>query len=152
MRLNVVKRALVGVTAVIGIAAGALVGAGASSADPAPTPATAVSSQAAGVLTVNNLGLNTEEAESVQLFLIVRGYNPGPTDGQLGTASWKAMQSYLRDYGYGYTGTIDGIVGSNTIKALQRRLAQGFGYTGPIDGIAGSATKAAFKRFANEWS
>lgn len=139
------RKFLVGVTAVIGVAAGTLVAAGVSAADPAP-----VSSDTAGVLAVNNLGLSTTEGKRVQTFLIVRGYNPGVHDGQLGTDSWMAMQQYLHDYGYGYTGRIDGIVGSETIKALQRRLAQGFGYTGSIDGVAGSGTKAAFKRFANE--
>jgi peptidoglycan hydrolase-like protein with peptidoglycan-binding domain len=142
------KNVLVGLAAVTGIAAATVAGAGVSTADPAPAPATAAT---VGVL-ATNLGLNTEEARSVQYFLISRGYNPGTPDGQLGVSSWKAMQRYLRDYGYGYTGTIDGVVGANTIKALQRRLADGFGYSGDIDGKAGPATTAAFKRFANEWT
>ena len=145
MRLNNVTRTLAGVIAAIGVAAGIVAGAGVSSADPAP----AVSSETVGVLAVDNLGLNTDEAQNVQFFLLIRGYDPGASDGQLGTASWKAMQRYLRDYGYGYAGAIDGVVGTNTIKALQRRLAAGFGYTGAIDGVAGPGTKAAFKNFAN---
>lgn len=44
--------------------------------------------------------------------------------------------------------SIDGIVGTNTIKALQRML-RGHGYNGPIDGIAGDGTRAAFAKFAD---
>jgi peptidoglycan hydrolase-like protein with peptidoglycan-binding domain len=40
------------------------------------------------------------------------------------------------------------VVGSGTVKALQRMLADSWGYTGGIDGVAGSGTQAAFKRFA----
>jgi peptidoglycan hydrolase-like protein with peptidoglycan-binding domain len=141
---------LVGATVVVGIAiGGSLAGTGIGYAAVAPSSDSAVDHGAVVPLAVNNLGLTTAEAENVQRFLIGRGYNPGPVDGELGTQSWMAMQSYLRDFGYGYTGAIDGIVGSNTIKALQRRLADGFGYTGAIDGIAGSGTKAAFKTFAH---
>ncbi|MGW4063482.1 peptidoglycan-binding domain-containing protein [Amycolatopsis sp. NPDC004747] len=145
------RKTLVGIAVVAAVAAGGVVGAGSAFAAAEPVAQAATNHESAA-LAVDNLGLSTGEAKSVQDFLIYKGYNPGPVDGQLGTASWKAMQRYLRDYRYGYQGKIDGIAGSETIKALQRRLADGFGYTGEIDGVAGPATKAAFKYFANFWS
>ncbi|MGW7557010.1 peptidoglycan-binding domain-containing protein, partial [Streptomyces rimosus] len=73
-------------------------------------------------LAVNNLGLSVAEA--------------------------KKVQRWLKTY-WGYTGAIDGKVGSGTVKALQRLLKHSWGYTGQIDGEAGKGTKAAFRRFAN---
>jgi hypothetical protein len=81
------------------------------------------SSKAVVPLAWSNLGLTTAEAESIQYFLISRGHDPGPVDGKLGLASWKAMQRYLHDCGYRYTGSIDGEIGPSKIRALQRRLA-----------------------------
>lgn len=104
------------------------------------------------VLAVNNLGLSGQQARYVQCFLRTHPANyTGAIDGQLGTNSWKAMQRWLAEY-WNYNDSIDGIVGPNTIRALQRMLAFGWGYTDPIDGIAGPDTRAAFKRFANEMS
>ncbi|MER5556435.1 peptidoglycan-binding protein [Streptomyces sp. NPDC002793] len=101
------------------------------------------------VTAVVNLGLTTTQAKHVQCFLDYGwGYN-GAIDGLLGTNSWKAMQRYLAAQSYSdYNGDIDGIVGPQTVKALQRALAVAWGYTGPIDGLAGAGTKAAFVRFA----
>ncbi|QKV74243.1 peptidoglycan-binding protein [Amycolatopsis sp. Hca4] len=149
MRPNVLAKTLVGATVVAAIATGGLAGAGNSYATTTPTSGSAASSNAVIRLTYDNLGLTIAEGKRVQNFLISRGYNPGQVDGELGEDSWKAMQHYLHDYGYGYPGPFDGVVGANTIKALQRRLADGFGYTGAIDGVAGSGTRAAFKRFAD---
>ena len=67
------------------------------------------------------------------------GYT-GPIDGVMGTNSWKGMQSFLAA-NYGYTGPIDGAPGTNTYKALQRWAADGSHggtYTGPIDGVMGT--------------
>ncbi|MBC9727859.1 peptidoglycan-binding protein [Streptomyces sp. TRM68367] len=50
---------------------------------------------------------------------------------------------------YGYTGPIDGDVGTGTVEALQRALQSGGLYDGPVDGAVGSGTRAAFKDFAN---
>ncbi len=150
MRPNVVTRTLVSATAIAGITAGSLAGASASLAAPAPATKSAASSQAVAPFAVNNLGLNTSEAQKVQRLLKrdpVCGYT-GAIDGQLGTESWKAIQRCLKGKGWGYTGPIDGIVGSGTVKALQRMLKD-YGYTGAIDGIVGAGTKAAFKKFAN---
>ncbi|MFE5894028.1 peptidoglycan-binding protein [Streptomyces sp. NPDC002285] len=144
MRPNVWTRTLVSVSAVIGLAAGSLATAGTSFAAPDTQPA--VSSEVS-VLAVNNLGLTAAEAKKVQGWLKQYWGYTGAIDGQLGTNSWKAFQRCLKEY-WGYTGAIDGIVGSGTIKALQR-LLQHYGYTGAIDGIAGSGTRAAFKNFAN---
>jgi peptidoglycan hydrolase-like protein with peptidoglycan-binding domain len=65
----------------------------------------------------------------------------------LSSAQAKNVQRWLQTY-WGYTDSIDGYPGTNTIKALQR-LLQNWGYTGAIDGDAGSGTQAAFKNFAN---
>ncbi|MFH8469115.1 peptidoglycan-binding protein [Streptomyces sp. NPDC017991] len=145
--MRVLARTLVSVTAALGIAAGGLATAGAGFAASAPTVKSAAISQEAAPLAVVNLGLNTTEAGYVQCWLKDFWSYTGAIDGQLGTNSWKAMQRNLKAH-WGYTGAIDGIVGSGTVSGLQRSLKAHQGYTGPIDGIAGSGTQAAFKRFA----
>ncbi|MFF7458477.1 peptidoglycan-binding protein [Kitasatospora sp. NPDC008115] len=143
MASNRLTKALVGVLTAATLGIGTFAGATAASAASAPqAPARTV-----GVRAVNNLGLTTAEAQSVQCYVRDAGYNPGAIDGQLGTNSWKAWQSFLNDLGYN-AGTVDGAVGPNTIRALQRFLTD-LGYdTGGIDGIAGSKTRAAWKAFA----
>ncbi|MCS0637979.1 peptidoglycan-binding protein [Streptomyces sp. LP05-1] len=140
-------RAAVGLTAgglVLGLT-GALVGATTATAAPArpmPTRTVTVTVQA-----VNNLGLSTSEAKSVQCYVRDAGFNPGAIDGQLGSGSWRAWQSFLNDRGFN-AGTVDGQVGPNTIRGLQRFLVY-LGYdTGGIDGVAGAKTKAAWKAFS----
>jgi peptidoglycan hydrolase-like protein with peptidoglycan-binding domain len=91
----------------------------------APTSKPAASSEAVVPLAVVNLGLSTAQARNVQCWL---------------KANW------------GYTGALDGQLGTNSWKAFQRNLRTYWGYTGAIDGIAGSGTQAAFKRFANACS
>ncbi|MGI5337460.1 peptidoglycan-binding domain-containing protein [Streptomyces sp. CA-181903] len=145
MRPNVLTRALVGITAVAGLAAGSLATAGTGFA--AAQPAT--SSQSVSILAVNNLGLNASEAKNVQRWAKQYWSYRGELDGQLGTESWKAIQRCLKE-AWGYKGEIDGIVGSGTLTALQYMLRDGgWGYSGRIDGIAGPKTTAAFKNFAN---
>jgi peptidoglycan hydrolase-like protein with peptidoglycan-binding domain len=143
--LRVFTRALVIITAVAGIGLGSLTSA--SFAASAPAVQSAPSSDAVEPLAVVNLGLSTTQARYVQCWLRTYWGYTGALDGQLGTNSWKAFQRNLQTY-WGYTGPIDGIVGSGTVSALQR-LLRNWGYTGPIDGIAGSGTQAAFKNFAN---
>jgi lysozyme family protein len=145
MRSNVWTRTLVSGTAVLGLAAGSLVTAGTSFAAQDVKPA---AHSEVSVLAVNNLGLTTEEAKKAQRVLTDRWGYTGEIDGLLGTNSWKAMQKWLVNWGYP-SDDIDGIVGPNTVKALQKWLKARYGYTGAIDGIAGSGTKAAFKRMAN---
>ncbi|WP_030674788.1 peptidoglycan-binding domain-containing protein [Streptomyces rimosus] len=153
MRRRGVTRTVVSFAAVAGIAAGGLAGATSVAAQPAQ-PAQYTAQYGIGhttgrlaPLAVNNLGLNASEATWVQCF-IKRYYDyNGALDGKLGTDSWKAMQRFLKRH-WGYNDDIDGIVGKNTISALQRNLKQYHGYTGNIDGIAGAKTKAAFKDFA----
>jgi hypothetical protein len=94
-----------------------------------------------------NVGLSVAQASNVQCWLQQFWGYPGPIDGDLGTNSWKAMQRFLRTH-WGYTGAIDGVVGGGTVAALQRFLRV-WGYTGPIDGIIGNGTRAAFRNFAN---
>ncbi|MEU6548793.1 peptidoglycan-binding protein [Streptomyces sp. NPDC046915] len=149
MRAGFLTRALVSTTAVVGIAAGSLAGAATSFAASAPASKAMVSSRAVVPLAVVNLGLSTKQAKGLQCWLSDHdwGYT-GPIDGLLGTESWMAMQRYLNYFDL-YHGHIDGIVGSGTIEGLQI-LLRGYGYTGPIDGIAGSGTEAAFGRFADD--
>lgn len=117
-----------------------------------PASQSAASSEAVVPLAVVNLGLSTTQAKYVQCWLKANWGYTGAIDGLLGTNSWKAFQRNLKAH-WGYTGPIDGIVGSGTVSALQRLLKYGgWGYTGPIDGIAGPGTQEAFKRFANACS
>ncbi|MFD5648330.1 peptidoglycan-binding domain-containing protein [Streptomyces sp. NPDC127039] len=135
-------------TAVVGLAMGALAGAGTSFAASAPAAPPAVSAEAFGTLATNNLGLTSGTARNLQEWLSVHYGYTGKIDGLLGTNSWKALQRHLAT-NWGYEDSIDGIPGPNTIKALQRYLEEFWGYEGPIDGIAGPGTKAAFERFAS---
>ncbi|CAL9547960.1 peptidoglycan-binding domain-containing protein [Streptomyces sp. enrichment culture] len=132
----------------VGIAAGGLATAGTAMAAPTSIPQQAASAEAVAPLAVNNLGLSIAEAKRIQQYGDDRWGYTGPIDGLLGTESWKALQRWLKA-SWEYNDSIDGIVGPNTVKALQRYLKDRFEYTGAIDGIAGSGTKAAFKRMAN---
>ncbi|MCZ9346991.1 peptidoglycan-binding protein [Streptomyces sp. TRM76130] len=144
--MRALTKAFVSVTAAVGIAAGGLATAGTAMAAPATAAQGQAMSVRAGVLAVNNLGLDTAHAKSWQCWLRDTGYNPGTIDGQLGTNSWKAAQRKFNAMGYN-AGTVDGIVGTNTIKALQRYL-NFHGAKLAVDGVAGPATKSAFWNFA----
>ncbi|NGO49212.1 peptidoglycan-binding domain-containing protein [Streptomyces ureilyticus] len=146
--MRAMTRTLVSVATAVGIAAGGVAAAGTAIAAPAQDTRTVASAGAVAPLAVNNLGLDAEEAKSVQRWLQQYWGYDGAIDGQLGTNSWKAFQRYLAAH-YGYTGPIDGVVGTGTIEALQRALQEGGLYDGPVDGVAGSGTKAAFKDFAD---
>jgi lysozyme family protein len=131
-----------GAVAVAGITAGSLAGASAGFAASQPAAMPAASNQRVSILAVNNLGLTTTQARHWQCYVLLVGYDPGTIDGQLGTKSWKAAQKMFADAEW-YKGPIDGIVGSETIKALQRFL-NNVRYHLTVDGIAGPETKAAF--------
>ncbi|OLZ65603.1 hypothetical protein AV521_31740 [Streptomyces sp. IMTB 2501] len=107
-----------------------------------------VPTQTVTIQAVNNLGLTTTEAQSVQCYVRDARFNPGTIDGQLGSNSWAAWQRFLNDRGFN-AGTVDGEVGPNTIRGLQRFL-NALGYdTGGVDGVAGTKTKAAWKAFSH---
>ncbi|MEU5339394.1 MULTISPECIES: peptidoglycan-binding domain-containing protein [unclassified Streptomyces] len=144
--MRVLTKALVGVTAAFGIAAGGLATAGTAVAAPAPALQQTVSAEAVAPLAVVNLGLDTAHAKSWQCWLRTTGYDPGTIDGQLGTNSWKAAQTKFKAMGY-YDDSIDGIVGPNTIRALQMYLNL-HGANLVEDGIAGPATRSEFWDFA----
>lgn len=147
MRSNTVGKALVGVTAVVGLAAGSLAGAsGAFAATHTAKPAAVA--QPVQIQDTVNLGLSTAQAKGVQHWLAEYWGYTDKIDGELGTHSWEAMQRFLKA-NWGYTKKIDGIVGSGTVSALQSFLKAHYGYTGAITGIANSGTQAAFKNFAN---
>ncbi|MFE6041879.1 peptidoglycan-binding protein [Streptomyces sp. NPDC056452] len=147
MRPSLMTRSIVSATAVAGLAIGNLAGAGTSFAGSAPGAPPAVSAEGFGTLATNNLGLTSRQAKDVQLWLRWNHEYTGSIDGLLGTNSWKAMQRHLAE-DWEYHDSIDGIPGTNTIKALQRMLRD-HGYDRPIDGIAGDATRAAFAKFAD---
>ncbi|MBV1940572.1 peptidoglycan-binding protein [Streptomyces sp. BV286] len=149
--MRALTKALVGVTAAVGIAAGGLATTGTAVAAPAPTQQQAVTGEV-GPLAVVNLGLNTAQARDWQCWLRALGYKPGTIDGQLGTNSWKAAQEFFTPQGF-YNDDIDGIVGPNTIQALQRYLnSRNLGYNLAVDGIAGKRTKDAFAHYADRFS
>ncbi|MFI9819744.1 peptidoglycan-binding protein [Streptomyces sp. NPDC052013] len=145
--MRAMTKALVGVTAAVGIASGSLATAATSAAAPAGQPRAGAVGLQQAPLAVNNLGLSTTQARYVQCWIQDYWGYKDALDGKLGTNSWKALQRWLKKH-WGYGDKIDGIVGPNTIKALQRDLKKHHGYTGKIDGIAGAKTKAAFKDFA----
>ncbi|WP_318206627.1 MULTISPECIES: peptidoglycan-binding domain-containing protein [unclassified Streptomyces] len=146
MRSNKLVKALATATALAGVTAGSLATSGTAFAA-TPERSQNVVSGPASATEVVNLGLSTSQAKRVQLWLAYSWGYTGALDGLLGTGSWQAMQRMLRHYGY--TGAIDGIVGTGTIKALQQFLKNNGFYSGAIDGIAGSGTQAAFAAFAN---
>ncbi|CCK24771.1 hypothetical protein BN159_0392 [Streptomyces davaonensis JCM 4913] len=120
--MRLVTKTLVSVTAVIGIAAGTLATAGTSVAAPETGTSSIAAAEPVTTLAVVNLGLSTREAE--------------------------CEQKWLKQY-WGYTGEIDGALGTNSWKAEQRFLRANWDYNGEIDGIAGAGTQAAFERQAN---
>lgn len=69
------------------------------------------------------------------MLLARKGGYAGVIDGRMGPNSRKGVQRFLAGH-YGYRGPIDGVWGTETYKALQR-LAAHHGYTGPIDGDLG---------------
>lgn len=71
----------------------------------------------------------------------------GPLDGRLGVNSWKALQRLLHAH-YGYSGAVDGLPGPLTWQAVQR-LAHDHGYRGPNDGYPETATWRAVGAFLN---
>jgi peptidoglycan hydrolase-like protein with peptidoglycan-binding domain len=141
-------RALVCATAVVGLGAGSLAGASVGFAASQPAAKPAVSTQDVSILAVNNLGLNTKQAKHWQCWVKSGGFDPGTIDGQLGSNSWKATQRYFNHYGFnvGSKLVVDGVVGTNTIKALQNFLGA------DIDGVAGPQTRSLFASWNNtDW-
>lgn len=82
----------------------------------------------------------------MQLLASQNGYT-GPIDGVLGSNSWRGVQTYLASQGFllSVTGNPD----SNTYSAMQQ-VASMYGYTGPVDGIMGPNSYRGFARFLNE--
>ncbi|AXL89249.1 hypothetical protein C4J65_13725 [Streptomyces sp. CB09001] len=145
--MRALTKVLVSVTTAAAIAGGGLAAAGTAGAVPAPTQRSA--SPEVAPLAVVNLGLTTTQAKKWQCWLRDLGYKPGTIDGQLGTTSWKAAQTFFTPQRF-YSGPIDGIVGSGTVAALQRYLnSRGYGYNLSVDGIAGARTQAAFADYAD---
>lgn len=145
--MRALTKALVSVTAAVGIAAGGLATAGTAMAATSPAPSSAVAASPAAVAAYNNLGLTKYQAYGVQCFLNTNILVDLEVDGYLGEESWEAIQNFLNN-NWDQSLDVDGIVGPATIKGLQYFLKKGgWGYTGALDGIAGSGTRAAFARF-----
>lgn len=91
-----------------------------------------------------------ETLRSVQLKLFIEScqspdaahYDPGVYDGQASEQSVKALQRYLADHGAD-PGKIDGKLGANTIGALQRHLKEQGLYQGEVDGSSLSSVHDA---------
>jgi hypothetical protein len=103
----------------------------------------------------NNIPRSTTEDDGIpghvyyqrqQLYARMYGYS-GPIDGALGTQSWAGTQKGL-SAGYGYTGPADGVPGPATYQAMQR-LASHYGYTGPIDGALGVNSYKGLAKYFN---
>ena len=86
----------------------------------------------------------TNTWKGVQQVLGGYGYS-GPVDGVMGTQSYAALQRFAAKGGY--TGPIDGAMGTHSWMGVQTVL-RGFGYTGPIDGVMGTQSYAALQRVA----
>lgn len=91
--MRALTKALVSVTTAVGIAVGGLATGGTAMAAPAPAQQQTATSEV-GTLAVVNLGLTTAQAKDWQCWLRAMGYAPGVIDGQLGTNSWKAAQTF----------------------------------------------------------
>lgn len=61
------------------------------------------------------------------------------------------IQQALKDVGR-YSGPVDGVWGSNTVKGIQCSCYKGKYYFGPRDGIPGGNTVGAVCRYAAYWS
>jgi peptidoglycan hydrolase-like protein with peptidoglycan-binding domain len=145
--MRALTKALVSVTAAVGITAGGLATAGTAMAATPSAASSAVAASAAATAAYNNLGLTRYQAYGVQCFLNTSIYVDLEVDGYLGKESWKAIQNFLNN-NWDQNLVVDGIVGPATIRGLQYFLKNGgWGYTGALDGIAGSGTRAAFARF-----
>jgi peptidoglycan hydrolase-like protein with peptidoglycan-binding domain len=92
------------------------------------------------------VSVTVAQGKILQNFAAKGGYT-GPIDGVMGTNSWRGVQQTLRDLGY-YEGPADGAPGVNTYRGLQR-LAKVYGYTGPIDGIPGTNTYNGIQSYLN---
>jgi peptidoglycan hydrolase-like protein with peptidoglycan-binding domain len=148
--MRALTKALVSVTAAVGIAVGGLATAGTAMATTSPAPMSAVAASPAAVAAYNNLGLTKYQAYGVQCFLNTSVLVDLEVDGYLGKESWKAIQNFLNNH-WDQSLVVDGIVGPATIRGLQYFLKNGgWGYTGALDGIAGSGTRAAFARFGQQ--
>lgn len=147
--MRTLTKALVSATAAVGIAAGGLTTAGTAMAAPAPAKQQVVTGEA-GTLAVVNLGLTNGQAEKWQCYLRYWGFDPGTIDGYLGSNSWMAAQRFFNYYGHNgdVRLAVDGDVGPNTIRALQRFLDGRNAIHLDITGTAGPKTKRAFSTFA----
>ena len=88
---------------------------------------------------------NTTFYMRMQLFGTLYNYT-GPIDGIMGPNSWKGVQRGL--VAMGYSVSISGTPDSATYSAMQSVGAQ-YGYTGPVDGIMGPNSYRGFSRFLN---
>ena len=82
-----------------------------------------------------------------QLWAKLYGKYGGPLDGDLGIESWKGIQRNLAREN-GYRGWVDGIPGKLTYAAIQR-WAQNYGYRGDVDGVPGRYTWRAVAKALN---
>ncbi len=89
---------------------------------------------------------NTTFYMRMQVFGSLYNYT-GPVDGIMGSNSWKGVQRGLSAMGYSVS--VSGTPDSDTYAAMQSVGAQ-YGYTGPVDGILGPNSYRGFSMFLNE--
>lgn len=77
-------------------------------------------------------GQSREQITQVQQALIIKGYDPGTTDGVMGTQTQEALSKFQKDNGLKVTGTVD----AQTAKALGVS-ASGKATTSPARGSSG---------------
>jgi hypothetical protein len=116
---------------------------GGSFAAAAPASARVITSYCQSQLNITQTGNTAGLACQMQAGPASVGGYTYDIDGDMQTNSWKGMQKWLHDAGYGYYGPQDGVPGTNTYKAMQRFAAQ-YGYTGPIDGDMQTASYLYF--------
>lgn len=80
-------------------------------------------------------GQSREQITQVQQALIIKGYDPGTTDGLMGTQTQEALRKFQKENGLKVTGTVD----AQTAKALGVS-ASGKATTSPARGSSGDGS------------
>ena len=78
----------------------------------------ALLTQSFSVMSLSKYGSSGSEVRSIQTRLTELGYFSGKVDGIFGSQTKNAVIKFQKDYGL----TADGIVGSNTLKALKLKF------------------------------
>jgi len=95
-----------------------------------------------------------EIVQQVQTALAARGYDPGPTDGLMGARTIRAIRLYQAQAGLRVDGkATQGLANHlrrETVKKVQRMLAERGYDAGSADGFAGRKTRTAIRRYQEQ--